>query len=135
MQPYHLVFDAPQIRERLPERVEGAYAVKSLLAAGAHLALGSDTPVASPDVRLGLRAACTREGVDGQLGGSECLTPAEALAGYTRGAAYAVRREHRSGMLREGFDADMVVLSKDPLETFDFEIEGTMLAGGWTKPL
>ena len=62
MQPYHLVFDAPQIRERLPERVAGAYAMKSLLKAGAHLALGSDTPVADPDVRSGLRAACTRLG-------------------------------------------------------------------------
>ncbi len=135
LQPYHLVFDAPQIRAKLPERVAGAYAMKSLLEAGAHLALGSDTPVASPDVRLGLLAACTRIGVDGEFNSSECLTPAEALAGYTRGAAYTVHREGCSGTLREGFDADMVVLSNNPLETLDFEIDGTMLAGGWTKPL
>ena len=135
MQPYHLVFDAPQIRDRLPERIGGAYALKSLLSAGAHLALGSDTPVASPDVRLGLRAACTRVGVDGELNPSECLTPTEALAGYTRGAAYAIGREHGSGMLRSGFHADVVVLSDHPLENLDFDVEGTMLAGGWTKPL
>ena len=135
LQPYHLVFDAPQIRERLPERVGGAYAMKSLLEAGAHLALGSDTPVASPDVRLGLRAACTRTGVDGAFNPSECLTPAQALAGYTSGAAYALSREYRSGMLRETFDADVVVLSANPLETLDFDIAGTMLAGAWTKLL
>ena len=136
MQPYHLVFDAPQIRERLPERVAGAYAMKSLQKAGAHLALGSDTPVADPNVRLGLRAACTRLGTDErELNASECLTPAEALAGYTSGAAYALGREGRSGSLKEGFDADMVVLSANPLDTLDFNIEGTLLAGGWTKPL
>ncbi len=143
MQPYHLVFDAPQIRARLPERVGGAYAMKSLLEAGAHLALGSDTPVANPDVRLGLRAACTRApmdasadaSVDGEFNPHERLTPAQALAGYTSGAAYAISREHRSGVLREKFDADMVVLSDNPLETLNFNVEGTMLAGSWTKPL
>ena len=135
LQPLHLVFDAPQIRERLPERVSGAYAMRSLLEAGARLALGSDTPVTSPDVRLGLRAACTRVGIDGVLNPSERLTPAQALAGYTSGAAYAVSRERRSGRLRSGFDADVVVLSDNPLETLDFAVEGTMLAGAWTKPL
>lgn len=138
MQPYHLVFDAPQIRARLSKRVTDAYAMKSLLKAGAHLVLGSDTPVANPDVRLGLRAACTRLGVDkekGPLNPSECLTPTEALESYTRGAAYAIRRENRSGMLQRGFDADMAVLSDNPLETLDFEVRGTMLAGGWTKGL
>jgi predicted amidohydrolase YtcJ len=134
MQPIHLTFDAKRLRELLSQRLERAYAFRSLAASGAHLAFGSDTPVASPDVRLGLEAACRRRGVGGEaLGEEECLTAEEALAAYTRGAAYAIGRENRSGQLRPGFDADFVIVSRDPRERFDFEIEGTMVAGRWTK--
>lgn len=137
VQPIHLTFDAKRIGELLAERQSGAYRTRALLTSGAVLAFGSDTPVANPDVILGLRAACTRQAVDGTvLNLEEALSVEEALAAYTRGAAYAISREHRSGRLRAGFDADLVVLSHDPHESLDaLNVEGTMLAGGWTKSL
>lgn len=137
MQPIHLTFDAKRIGELLAERRRGAYRTRALLDSGAVLAFGSDTPVADPDVILGLRAACTREAVDGTaLNPDEALSVGEALAAYTRGAAYAIGREGRSGRLRPGFDADLVVLSGDPHEGLDdLMVAGTMLAGSWTKPL
>src|SRR5690606_17577701 len=60
MQPIHLTFDGIAIDTLLPDRVSRAYPMRSLKQAGAHLAFGSDTPVASPDVMVGLRAACRR---------------------------------------------------------------------------
>ncbi len=139
MQPVHMVFDAKRITELLADRVAGCYAVRSLQALGAVLAFGSDTPVADPDVRLGLRAATTREAADGiPFNPSEAILVEAALAAYTVGAAHAIGRESRSGSLKPGYDADLVVLSHDPTGHSGLdglEIEGTMLAGGWTKAL
>jgi predicted amidohydrolase YtcJ len=136
MQPVHMTFDAKRIGELLAERQGWAYPTRSLLDSGAALAFGSDTPVADPDVILGLRAACAREAVDGTvLNLKEALSVDEALAAYTRGAAYAIGCEGRSGRLRKGFDADLVVLSHDPRESLDdLTVAGTMLAGSWTHP-
>ncbi len=134
MQPIHLTFDVKRIGELLADRQGGAYRTKSLLDAGTVLAFGSDTPVASPDVIAGIRAACLREAVDGSvLNPAEALSIDEALAAYTKGAAYAISREHRSGRLKAGFDADFVLLSHDPHTSLaGLSVEGTMLAGGWT---
>ncbi len=136
LQPIHLTFDAKRIGELLTERKNGAYRTRSLLRSGAVLAFGSDTPVAHPDVIQGLRAACTRQAVDGTiLNPDEALSVEDALAAYTRGAAYAISREDRSGQLHAGFDADLTVLSHDPRESLEhLEISGTMLAGTWTYP-
>lgn len=137
LQPVHLTFDAKRIGELLPDRQTGAYRTRALLDTGAALAFGSDTPVAPPDVLAGIRAACTRRAVDGTvLNPDEAVSVGEALAAYTCGAAYAIGRENRSGRLKAGFDADLVVLSHSPHEGLDgLEVAGTMLAGSWTKPL
>lgn len=120
LQPIHLTFDVAGIQAVLPDRVERAYPMRSLAKAGARLAFGSDAPVASPDVFVGLRAACRRAAPTGdRLNPHEALSPDQALAAYTSGAAYAIGREDSSGMLRAGFDADMVILSHDPLVGLD----------------
>lgn len=105
--------------------------MRSLKAAGATLVFGSDTPVADPDVFVGLRAACRRLGRDGPpLTSDESLGPDEALAAYTRDAAYAIGRERRSGQLRPGYDADLVLLSHDPVDDLDdLEVAWTVKAG------
>jgi predicted amidohydrolase YtcJ len=134
MQPIHLTFDMNTIRSTLPDRTARAYAMKSLSQAGARLAFGSDTPVASPDVVAGLRAACYRTNHQGNvLTPSEQVTAGEALAAYTRDAAAAIGWEHRSGQLRPGFDADLVIVSHDPRKSLDdLEVLATMKAGSWT---
>jgi len=134
MQPIHLTFDAPTIRATLGDRLERAYPMRSLLASGALLAFGSDTPVASPDVVAGLHAACWRRDTAGEvLGEGEALTPAQALSAYTRDAAFAIGREGRSGRLSEGFDADLTVISHDPTRELEgLEILATVKAGKWT---
>ena len=138
VQPFHMVVDAPNARQIIPKRLERAYPFASLLASGATLALGSDTPVAVPGVLKAIRAAVERLGADGKVfQEQEKLTVQQVLHGYTRAAAYAIHAEHRSGQLKAGFDADFVVLSDNPL-TADLDtltVSGTMLAGKWTKAL
>lgn len=148
MQPAHLSFDVPSIDSLLPDRRGRAYPIAALLRAGAPLAFGSDTPVAAPDVFEGLRAACWRTGVDGGvLCPEQAVTAEQALYAYTRGAAYAIGREEHSGALAPGFDADLVLLSGDPLASLDdlavratvkagrptFDPEG-IISAGYTRP-
>jgi predicted amidohydrolase YtcJ len=109
VQPIHYRFDAKRIAELLPDRVELAHAWRSLIEAGSSLPLGSDTPVATPDVMLGLHTACTRFSEDGSMIGSQKLTMDEALAGYTKNAAYTISWEHRSGQIKPNYDASNVV--------------------------
>ncbi|HET8985922.1 MAG TPA: amidohydrolase, partial [Trueperaceae bacterium] len=134
MQPIHLTFDGVAIDTLLADRADRAYPMRSLKRAGARLAFGSDTPVASPDVMVGLRAACRRRTTGGaRLNASEAVAPDEALEAYTAGAAYAIGWEDRSGRLREGFDADLVVLSHDPIVSLDaLEVVATMKGGAFT---
>jgi predicted amidohydrolase YtcJ len=66
MQPTHCTSDMPWAPARLgAARVEGAYAARRLLDAGARLAFGSDFPVESDDPRFGLYAAVTTQAPDG----------------------------------------------------------------------
>ena len=134
MQPIHLTFDAPSVRALFGDRIDRAYRTRDLLDAGTVLAFGSDTPVASPDPLAGLRAAVRREGVDGvPLGPDQALTTQEALHAYTAGAAFAIGREARSGVLRVGADADVVLLDHDPVDHLDdLAVRATFLAGDAT---
>ncbi len=110
--------DGPWLAARLGEgtpRLRGAFAWHTLAAAGIPLAFGSDFPVANPDPRAGLAAAETRA-APGQVPfrPEEALDRAAALAGFTRGAAFACRAEERRGMVREGQDADLTLFADNP---------------------
>ena len=117
VQPVHLVADGPWLAERLgagTERLRGAFAFRTLAAAGVPFAFGSDFPVADPDPRAGLVAAETRAAPGlAPVGPGEALDRAAALAGFTRGAAFAARAERRRGMVREGMDADLTLFADD----------------------
>lgn len=134
MQPVHLTFDIASIKALLPDRLERAYPLRSLAAAGAVLAFGSDTPVAPPGVFDGLRAACRRTDAAGRrLPATEAISPDAALAAYTTGAAWAIGAEGRSGALKVGYDADLVVLDHDPLVSLDgLQVVATMKGGVFT---
>ena len=120
MQPIHLTFDAASIQAALGDRLERAFPFRSLAAAGALLAFGSDTPVAEPDVFEGLRAAVRRRGADGTpLPPDEAIDAETALRAFTTGPAQAIGRCHRSGRVRVGFDGDFVLLDHDPIDDLD----------------
>jgi predicted amidohydrolase YtcJ len=124
MQPVHATSDGRWAEERLGSgtlRQRGAYAWRQALDAGAVLAFGSDFPVESADPRAGLYSAVAR-----LAAGAPADAPAwmpeqrvsreEALRAFTAGAAFAERAEHRRGMIREGYDADLTLFGADVLE-------------------
>lgn len=120
MQPTHATSDMPWAEARIGrERLYGAYAWQRLRALGVPLALGSDFPVESVDPRLGLYSGVTREDRQGKPPGGwlpdQKLSPAQALAGFTAGAAFASFDDADIGRLAPGFRADFVVLGADPL--------------------
>lgn len=142
MQPTHATSDMPWAKERLGEaRLAGAYAWRSLLDTGAHLAFGSDFPVESPDPRLGLYAAVTRQDRQGQPPGGwfpgQRMTTTEALRGFTADAAWAGFDEDKVGRLVPGLRADFVVLAADPLTVPDSQIDDLKIRSTWVdgKPV
>lgn len=119
VQPTHATSDMAWAAQRLgAERIKDAYAWRSLLDAGVALALGSDFPVERPQPLHGIYAAITRMDRAGAPAGgwrkSEALSPAQTLAGFTQGAAFAGFVEGRRGRIAVGMDADFTVLSADP---------------------
>ncbi len=134
MQPIHLYFDVKRINNMLASRLDHAYCFRTLLDKGAVLAFGSDTPVATPDVIKSLQVATTHVGAHGEaLNPKEVITAYEALYAYTVGAAFANGRAAYSGKLQYGYDADLVMLSHNPLDTLEgLQVKATMLAGEWT---
>ncbi|MBI2216322.1 MAG: amidohydrolase family protein [Candidatus Rokubacteria bacterium] len=118
MQPTHCTSDMRWAPERLgPERLEGAYAWRSLLDTGAIIAGGSDFPVEDPNPFHGIYAAITRRPLAGGDPGwqpHQRMTREEAMRAFTVWNAYASGQEAELGSLEPGKRADLVVLDDDP---------------------
>jgi predicted amidohydrolase YtcJ len=114
MQPQHATTDAPVAKRAWGARCALAYPWRTLLAAGARLALGSDAPVEPPCARLGLAAAVGRVGADSvPFEWGQRLTLDEALTGYTQAACALAAGGLGSGKLEPGAPADLVVWDRD----------------------
>jgi predicted amidohydrolase YtcJ len=141
MQPIHATSDMLMADKYWGERTSYAYALRSQLDVGAHVAFGSDAPVESPNPFWGIYAAVTRRRADGSPGPQgwhpeQRVTMQQAFEGFTAGAAYAAYMESRQGSLAPGSLADLVVLEKDPFtvdvaEVKDFQSSATMVGGNW----
>ena len=141
MQPIHATSDMYMADQFWGERSRLAYAMKAQLDFGAHLALGSDAPVESPNPFCGLHAAVTRRRADGSPSPDgwypeQRLTLAQAWEGYTLGPAYAAGLETRLGRLAPNHLADLIALKQDPFtcdpdEMLTMESAATMVAGEW----
>ncbi len=136
MQPVHETSDRIMAEARLgPARLAGAYAWRSIAAAGARLAFGSDAPVESPDPFAGIAAAISRQDEFGQpLGGwqpQETISREEALAAYTTGGAWAGFAEGRFGKLMRGERADFLLVDRDPLLASPADLRRTKVLQTW----
>lgn len=118
VQPYHAIDDGRWAESKIgKERCRTTYAFKSLLDAGAVLALGSDWPVAPLNPLVGIYAAVTRQTTDGKNPDGwfpeQKLPLEEALKGFTLNGAKAEFSEGVKGSLEEGKLADLVVLDQN----------------------
>ena len=111
MQPLHATGDSllTWTRNLGPDRASLGWPARSLSAAGAHLAFGTDWPRLPLAPLDGLRAAVQRP----DLHAPEQLTLKSAINGWTSGAAWASFDEHRKGRLKAEMLADLVILSND----------------------
>jgi predicted amidohydrolase YtcJ len=102
----------------LGDRWEWQYPFRSLRAAGAVLAMGSDWSVSTPNPLLEMEVAVERV-ADVSRGEAEPLLPHEridlvdALAAFTCGAAYVNHLDGETGTLEVGKWADLAVLDRD----------------------
>ncbi|MBC7942157.1 MAG: amidohydrolase family protein [Chitinophagaceae bacterium] len=86
--------------------------LRSLLASGVPLALGSDSVVGGNEANpfLNIMLASSYAASPG-----EALSREQALLAYTAGAAFAERQERNKGRVMPGMAADLAVLSQDIL--------------------
>lgn len=107
-----------------PERAERHFPYGTLHRAGTRIAAGSDWPVSDPDPLWALHTGTTRtapaadphatgDALTVPLLPDEALPFSVALDAYTGVAAWVGHAEGRTGFLREGFAADLVILDRD----------------------
>ena len=124
MQPLHSYPDSDTLdvwaRNIGPDRASRAWVWKSIADAGGHLAFGSDWPVVTLNPWEGIQTAVTRQTSEGKPEAGfvpgQRLTVAQAIEGYTMGAAFAGRRETTEGSLEIGKLADLIIVSQNVLE-------------------
>jgi predicted amidohydrolase YtcJ len=113
------------------DRIDGAYAFRSLLDSGALVANGSDAPIEELDPWAGVVA-----GVLGTWLPHQTVTLPQALHATCVAPAWLSHDERTRGTLVPGRLADLVVLDRDPfaLETAELpevQVVATMVGGRW----
>ena len=115
-----------------PARMPFTYPFRSLIDAGAPFCLNSDWAVTTLNPFEIIGTAVTREpprhrGRAEPFHPEQRLTVAEAVQGYTTGAAAACWRGHFTGQLRPGYSGDLIVLDRDILTCDAYAIAETQV--------
>lgn len=136
MQPLHQTSDRTMAEARLGEdRLDGAYAWRSVLNVGGRLAFGSDAPVEPADVFAGIAVAISRTDENGKpFGGwraEETISREAALKAFTADAAFAGFADGRFGRIVPGERADFVLVDRDPLLASPADIRTTRIEQVW----
>jgi predicted amidohydrolase YtcJ len=142
MQPLHSYPDSDTLdvwaRNVGPERATRAWVWKSISEAGGRYAFGSDWPVVTLNPWEGIRTAVTRQTAEGTpkeaFVPSQRLTVAQAVEGYTLGAAFAGHREKTEGSIVADKAADIIIVDRnifeiDPHSIGDTKVVTTIVGG------
>jgi predicted amidohydrolase YtcJ len=129
VQPEHALDDRDAAELNWPGQTDRAFPLRSLLDAGARLALGSDAPVAPLDPWVTMSAATARARDDGRepWHPEQSVSRRDALTASARGRSEVA----------EGDVADLVLVDADPLTVADdvfrrMPVSATMLGGRFT---
>ena len=101
-----------------PERTTWQYPFRSLLDAGARLAMGSDWSVSTANVIEEIDVAVTRTWPEGPRDkgpflAEQRITLEEAIRGFTMGSAFVNHLDSETGSISPGKLADLVVIDRD----------------------
>ena len=142
MQPLHAYPDDDTLkiwaRNAGPDRASRGFPWHSIEQNGGVLAFGSDWPVVTLNPWSGVQNAVTRQTREGQPAAgfvpNERVSLADAIKGYTLGAAFAGHKEKQEGSLEPGKLADLIIVSQDlfeikPSEIVNTEVLMTMVGG------
>lgn len=123
----------------LGERWRWQYPFRSLRAAGAVLAMGSDWSVSSANPLWQMHIAVRRQTPAWFAGEREVFLPEErielidALAGFTSGSAYVNHLDETTGTLDVGKLADLAVLDRDLFDRGAGEISDVTVVGTFVE--
>ena len=117
-----------------PERAARIDPAGNAVKLGLRFTTHLDTPVVPIDSMLQLWTPVARETSSGQvLGPEERISTEQALRAMTADAAWQLRMEDRVGSIEPGKQADLVILSDNPLDHTgnlrDIQIERTVVGG------
>ncbi len=99
---------APTGTRYSPDRAANLFPMKSLVADGIPLAMGSDAGGDGANPWLNIMLATIHP-----MNPPEALTVEQALLAYTSGGAFIEGLDAQRGMIREGMEADLALLSQD----------------------
>jgi predicted amidohydrolase YtcJ len=127
MQPSHAIGDLHFAASRIGlNRLEGAYAWRTLIEDGAMIAGGSDAPVERGEARIEFYAAAVRRDLNGfadeHWNLDQALDRETALKLFTIWPAYATFREDELGTIEVGKLADFSVFDRDLMTVPDAEL-------------
>ncbi|MEX2595426.1 MAG: amidohydrolase [Salibacteraceae bacterium] len=136
MQPTHATSDMYWAKERLgSERIETAYALKSLMNENGLIALGTDFPVESIDPIKTIYAACIRRDENGYptegFSIKDKLSREDAIKGVTIWPAIANFEEENRGSIEVGKFADLVLVNRDLLNCTENELLNAEVQKTW----
>jgi predicted amidohydrolase YtcJ len=145
VQPGFLHSDVHIAEDRLgAERVKYLMPFKTFIDNGILLTGGSDAPVDPPIPLNGIQCAVTRQDLcgfpEGGLQASEAISVYEAVAMYTKNAAFCSNEENMKGTISVGKYADFILLDRDifevePKDIHKIEVLRTVVGGDtkWEK--
>ena len=127
MQPSHAIGDLHFAASRIGlNRLEGAYAWRTLIEDGAMIAGGSDAPVERGEARIEFYAAAVRRDLSGFADAhwnlDQALDRETALKLFTIWPAYATFREDELGTIEVGKIADFSVFDRDLMTVPDADL-------------
>lgn len=126
VQPTHATSDQRWAEARLGEdRMEGAYAFKSLMNQSGLLAIGTDFPVEYTDPFKTIHSAVERKNGENfpseGFRAEEAITLDECILGMTRWAAFASFQEDKMGTLEKGKDATISMFQNPVVSKSTFQ--------------
>lgn len=117
-----------------PERAARISPTRSTLDRDMPFTVHNDAPIVPPDMIRLLWATTNRQTRSGAiLGPEQRLSSFEALTAMTSNAAYQYFEESRKGTLEAGKQADLVILSENPLTTPSEELLRLKVDQTWSR--